>query len=593
MSKPNRQKPPLPVLNRKSSLARGLVLAIPFSEHGGNTFRDLAYRKFATGTGGPSSIVTPFGRGLLFDGSTQLLTVPKGGALDNLTTLSISFRVMMPTYAGSKGILSKGVGGWVVYSTASNRIGLFRNTSGGFVQNEAASALVNGVWVDLLVTHDGGIVGANVIKWYIDGVLQTASFAVSSGTAITASDSTLDLIVADGNPGDGIGKANINFADLKIWNRVLTGTEIETLYSDPYRLYRATKLQPGGKFATTLYPSGIASVEAFGTASIYRQGTLYPSGIASDEAFGTSAFGQNQTVTASGIASAEAFGTAALVDPTATQTITVTAGIASTEAFGTTFLIQGGRQTVLPMGIDSGEAFGFPRFVRGSAFEPISVKINGTVQPIRNGSLNITATLNSRGAATFDILWDLTSICAASPATMTVPVVGQYVEVYENQRKEFAGWLESLTRKVVPQSPLLHQWSCSCVDMISLLDRHVFTGTWTAGTSVAAIILDIVSSGLAGESVTRAHVSTSAVLTADLKKENATISELLNALRDLCGGQWWLDYNRDLHFAVAGDGDTAPYAFTSGDHFFQDMSINTDGSGFATSVIVRSDQNLG
>jgi len=96
--------------------------------------------------------------------------------------------------------------------------------------------------------------------------------------------------------------------------------------------------------------AGIASTEAFGTASIGL--SISPSGIASTEAFGTPQL--NQQINCTGVASAEAFGT-----PQLNQQINCT-GIASAEAFGTPS-VETEAQLVSPSGIPSAEAFGTPQ----------------------------------------------------------------------------------------------------------------------------------------------------------------------------------------------------------------------------------------
>lgn len=140
-------------------------------------------------------------------------------------------------------------------------------------------------------------------------------------------------------------------------------------------------------------PTGIASIEAFGTHQINL--TIHGTGIASTEAFGTAtlvpeldttsiasgeAFGSHQinlTVHVSGIASAESVSNPTVVagvvtvlptgiasaeefgSPTVDLTIHVT-GIASAEAFGAPMV---GRLEILPTAIASAEAFGTTELV--------------------------------------------------------------------------------------------------------------------------------------------------------------------------------------------------------------------------------------
>lgn len=107
----------------------------------------------------------------------------------------------------------------------------------------------------------------------------------------------------------------------------------------------ATVTQTGG--TQTIVPSGIASGEAFGTAAVSR--TVAPSGVASAEAFGTPRI--DLVITVVGIASGEAFGTPTIV------LAVVPGGIPSAEAFGTA-VITTGSVNVAPTGVGSGEAFG-------------------------------------------------------------------------------------------------------------------------------------------------------------------------------------------------------------------------------------------
>jgi len=137
----------------------------------------------------------------------------------------------------------------------------------------------------------------------------------------------------------------------------------------------------------TIAPSGIGSGEAWGTAVITSLATISPSGIGTAEAWGTPTLTSLATIAPSGIGTAEAWGTAtitslATISPgsigsdeawgTATLTSLATVapgGIPSGEAWGTATLT-GGTATIAPGGIGSGEAWGTP-----------SVAVTGAVAP--------------------------------------------------------------------------------------------------------------------------------------------------------------------------------------------------------------------
>jgi hypothetical protein len=135
---------------------------------------------------------------------------------------------------------------------------------------------------------------------------------------------------------------------------------------------------PAASGAQTLSPSGVATAEAFGTATIAKGGvSITPSGIASAEAFGTTVLTSVRILSPSGIASAESFGAHTLsvggvtIVPNAivtgeafgshvvatNATIIAPNGIASLEAHGTATLVRGG-VVITPSGIVSLEQFG-------------------------------------------------------------------------------------------------------------------------------------------------------------------------------------------------------------------------------------------
>lgn len=108
-----------------------------------------------------------------------------------------------------------------------------------------------------------------------------------------------------------------------------------------------------GTTTQDISPTGIASAEAFGTATISPGAVdISPTGIASAEAFGTPLI--THIVEPTGIASAEAFGSHTVVPGVVQLGVT---GIASAEAFGS-HTITPGAVDISPTGIASAEAFG-------------------------------------------------------------------------------------------------------------------------------------------------------------------------------------------------------------------------------------------
>ncbi len=136
-------------------------------------------------------------------------------------------------------------------------------------------------------------------------------------------------------------------------------------------------------------PSGIASLEAFGTPHVAH--VVDCSAIASAEAFGTTVIGL--PVDASGIATAEAFGTPVAV------LVVAPSGVASEEAFGTTTL----DQAIYPSSAASEEAFGTP--VLGLVLEPGAIASDesfGTAVLVHELGISGIASLEAFGQPVLD-----------------------------------------------------------------------------------------------------------------------------------------------------------------------------------------------
>ena len=144
--------------------------------------------------------------------------------------------------------------------------------------------------------------------------------------------------------------------------------------------FGAFSVAPG---AVSIAPTGISSAEAFGSFTLTAGAvSVFPNGIVSAEAFGNFTVSPAQFISPTGIASAEAFG--AFTISTGVVFLFPSA-IASAEAFGA-FVIAPGAVSVAPTGIGTGEAFGAFTVVTGTAF----VFPDGIVSAEAFGSLVIT-----------------------------------------------------------------------------------------------------------------------------------------------------------------------------------------------------------
>lgn len=115
----------------------------------------------------------------------------------------------------------------------------------------------------------------------------------------------------------------------------------------------------------SLAPSGIASAESFGSASVAPDQIITPTGIASSEAFGTAALHGGAIIATTGIASGEAFGTALI----GLSQIVAPVAIPFTEAIGSATVVVSMPLLVAPDSIDPGD-MGWPDLSYNQFIEP-------------------------------------------------------------------------------------------------------------------------------------------------------------------------------------------------------------------------------
>ena len=126
-----------------------------------------------------------------------------------------------------------------------------------------------------------------------------------------------------------------------------------------------------GPAPATLSPSAIGSTEAFGTAVISYGNTpvtLSPAGIGSAEVFGTATVSGVLTVAPAGLGSAVVFGTASVTDTGPLIEITP-GGIGSMQAWGAATI--SGTTEIAPSGLLSAQAWGIPALT----FGPITIPV--------------------------------------------------------------------------------------------------------------------------------------------------------------------------------------------------------------------------
>jgi hypothetical protein len=128
------------------------------------------------------------------------------------------------------------------------------------------SAVTPNVWHHVVMTYDGSVTLAG-LNLYVDGVLQTASQTTNNltGSILAAT----DLKIGTDEPGQGDSFTG-TVDDVRIYNRVLSATEILNLYNDGYENPRYNCPIPHRSL-------GISSTTAAARARRIRPATATPS----------------------------------------------------------------------------------------------------------------------------------------------------------------------------------------------------------------------------------------------------------------------------------------------------------------------------
>jgi hypothetical protein len=306
-----------------------------------------------------------------------------------------SFGIATP-FVGSTTNALTFAGGATAAKTAITFISVFEWTSGSgnsFPQLMGASSSNSG----FRLGSDGGGINLGLVK---GGLLTLNSVALTtatpyvlvcshrqdtgeyyllvrplSGGATLRTTQTETTVSSAGDGVYGVGTARTDYSGA--WNGFVGMSFMsfdflpESIGLDyignPWKLFapqtRYIPVSAGGG-TPTLLPSGISSLEAFGTASIsVGPISVLVSGISSSEAFGTHVLSNGSIIIVpSGIASLEAFGTAILDRGTV---IVSPSGISTAEAFGTASALVG-TLVIYPNGISSAELFGIPAITGGT-----------------------------------------------------------------------------------------------------------------------------------------------------------------------------------------------------------------------------------
>jgi hypothetical protein len=163
-----------------------------------------------------------------FDGGDDVVNAGSNSVLDDLGPYSLSFW-MKPDTSAQGYIISKRdscAGPWRV-SVGGGTIYWFKTTTSGDVSFDASNAYSDSTWSHVVITWDG-TVNSSGVKVYVNGILKSKT-AETNGTAPLLTDATCSVRIGDRSNNTEPFEGQID--DVKIFNYVLTATQIKTEYN--------------------------------------------------------------------------------------------------------------------------------------------------------------------------------------------------------------------------------------------------------------------------------------------------------------------------------------------------------------------------
>lgn len=166
------------------------------------------------------------------------------------------------------------------------------------------------------------------------------------------------------------------------------------------------------------------------------------------------------------------------------------------------------------------------------------------------------------------------------------PSVNDEVEVFDDLTKIFGGRILSIYNSINGD---VSEFSVTCKDYTSELDRILVTDSFSSIT-VGEIIEYICDHYLTG--VTYENVACS-VQVSKIVFNKMSVSKCISELAKLVNYNWYIDYNKDIHFFVKNT-EVAPFAIgdDSTDIIADSLSLENDLSQLRNVVIIRGGEKI-
>lgn len=173
-----------------------------------------------------------------------------------------------------------------------------------------------------------------------------------------------------------------------------------------------------------------------------------------------------------------------------------------------------------------------------------------------------------------------------------VPAVGHEVTVVDGATDIFAGKIVDITKRVVGKDILVFEIQCN--DWTYLADQKLYVDSHTNET--AKDIVDNIVANLASLGITGTNVAASAddFTIEFLQFDYARTSDALREIADMIGYDWWIDYDKDLHFVPKGT-TSAPFNLddTGGKYNYRSLILRDSDKQIKNTIYIMGADYVG
>lgn len=166
-----------------------------------------------------------------------------------------------------------------------------------------------------------------------------------------------------------------------------------------------------------------------------------------------------------------------------------------------------------------------------------------------------------------------------------VPAVGHEVNVLDGATKIFSGKIVDIVQRVEGKNILVYEIQCN--DWTYVADQKLYVDSHTNETAkeiVDNIVASLSSLGITGTNV---EASADSFTIEFLQFDYARVSDALREIADMIGYDWYIDYDKDLHFFPKGN-SSAPFSLddTGGKYIYRSLVLRDSDKQIKNTIYI-------